>query len=306
MFSNKIAIVKIQSGASLAPLHSTPHSKFSIGPHVSAHGGLANAPANARRVGATGFGMFVKNQRQWFAPPLAQGEIDAFKSALAENGYAPAQVLPHAGYLINLANPEEDARMASLDSFVAELRRCHALGLETLVVHPGNHLGASTVPDALRRVGESICHALAETEGVRVVLENTAGQGTALGRNLEELAAILDTVENRARVGVCLDTCHAFVSGRDLRAEGAAAKFLDDATRLFGNETLAGFHFNDAQGLPGSRLDRHAPLGEGRLGWDVFQTLLRDNRCANLPLILETPEEDRWPGEIRRLMEMAM
>jgi deoxyribonuclease-4 len=249
--------------------------------------------------------MFVKNQRQWFTPPLAQEEADAFKSALRENGYTPAQVLPHAGYLINLANPEEDKQMFSLDSLVAEMKRCHAFGLDKIVLHPGSHLNAMGVPDALRRVGEALDFAHHESEGVCVVLENTAGQGSTVGSTLEELAGIIDATQDKSRVGVCLDTCHAFAAGYDLREPEKLAAFLDDAMRLFGKTMLRGFHFNDVRTALGGHWDRHMPLGDGLLGWETFGAFLRDGRCGDIPIVIETPEEERWPEEVRRLLEMT-
>ena len=276
-----------------------------IGPHVSAGGGVSNAPANAKKTGATGFALFVKNQRQWRAPPLATGEVAAFKEALRENGFTPARVLPHAGYLVNIANPGREEQARALDSLVAELRTCHELGLESLVLHPGSHLKLMDTPGALRRAGEAVQFALNESEGVRVVLENTAGQGGCLGGPLPELAAILDVVKDASRVGVCLDTCHAFAAGIDLRGPENAVKFLDVAHRLFGPGMLAGLHLNDTKSELGSRLDRHAPLGAGRLGWETFHALVRDGRIENIPAILETPEEDLWPAEILALKNVG-
>ena len=278
---------------------------YFVGPHVSIGGSAANAPIYAKKIGATGFGMFVKNQRQWFASDLPQEEIDGFKAAMRENGYTPAEVLPHAGYLINLANPEEEKQMLSLDSLVAEMRRCHALGLDKLVLHPGSHLNAMGVPEALRRVGEALNFAHHESEGVCVVLENTAGQGSTIGRTLEELAGIVEAVEDVSRVGICLDTCHAFAAGYDLREPENIVAFLDDATRLFGKTMLRGFHFNDVKTALGGHWDRHVPLGEGFLGWETFGAFLQDKRCADVPVVIETPEEERWPEEVRRLLELA-
>lgn len=276
---------------------------FYVGPHVSIQGGAANAPVYARKIGATGFGMFVKNQRQWIAADLTDAECDAFKAAMAENGYTPAQVLPHAGYLINLANPDPDAHQRSLDSFVAELKRCHALGLTMLNIHPGSHLQKISPDAALIRIADSINTALDQTHGVKIVVENTAGQGGYLGKSLEELAAITSRVNDQTRIGVCLDTCHAFTAGYDLRQPAQVTAFLDDTQRLLGKHMLAGLHLNDTIGDLGSHKDRHAPLGHGTLGWATFQTIMRDPRCANIPVILETPEEDRWPDEIRQLLD---
>ncbi|MCL1887647.1 MAG: deoxyribonuclease IV [Kiritimatiellaeota bacterium] len=277
-------------------------STFFIGPHVSIGGGLANAPANAAKTGATGFGMFVKNQLQWAARPVSRDDAEAFQAAMRKHGYTPAQVLPHAGYLINLATPDPAARRQALGAFVAELRRCHALGLSALNIHPGSHLGKIPLADAVQRVADAVNEALAETEGVRVVVENTAGQGGCLGGALEELAAVRGAVRDTGRLGFCLDTCHAFAAGIAL---DDPARLLDRAFALLGAGSLAGLHFNDTAGEFGRHLDRHAQLGDGRLGWEVFRAFLQDARCEKIPVVIETPDESRWPGEVARLLEMA-
>ncbi len=278
---------------------------FFIGPHVSIGGGVANAPGNARALGATGFGMFVKNQRQWSAAPYAAAEVEAFKSQMVAEGYTAAQVLPHAGYLINLANPDPEAHAKSMASLLDELRRCMALGLDKLNFHPGSHLRLITTEEACARVARSLNAALAETQGVTLVIENTAGSGGNLGSRFEEIRAILDGVDDKARVGVCLDTMHAFAAGFDLRTRDGFLKTMDHFDRTVGMPYLRGMHLNDSMVEFNSHKDRHESLGSGLLGLEVFRCIMKDERFENLPLVLETPNEDIWAQEIQQLKELA-
>ena len=274
-----------------------------IGPHVSAAGAPSAAIANAAGFGATGFALFVKNQRQWVGKPLAQGESAHFREALSAAGYTPGQVLPHAGYLINLANPGEEAHAKSMASFLDELHRCEALGLDRLNLHPGSHLKLLSVEAACDRVAESINRALAETQGVTVVVENTAGQGAYLGSQPEELGRILAGVEDKTRIGFCIDTAHTFAAGFDLRTEAGFEAFMERFERAVGCRYLRGMHLNDSKGALGSHLDRHESLGKGFLGWALFEYIARDARFQGLPLILETPDETLWAEETKRLLE---
>ncbi len=275
---------------------------YMIGPHVSAAGGPANAAAEALRIGATGYALFVKNQRQWVGKPLSQEEIAAFKAAQKAAGFTAAQVLPHAGYLINLANPDAAAFEKSAASFLDELRRCEALGLATLNIHPGSHLKLIDPMAACDRVAEAINTALGKTSGVAVVVENTAGQGSYLGASFEELARILAGVDDRRRIGVCIDTAHAFGAGFDLRGREGYLRMMDHLDKTVGLRYLRGMHLNDSKGTLGAHLDRHETLGEGALGWTVFEEIARDPRCEGIPLILETPDEARWPQEVAHLL----
>ena len=272
-----------------------------FGAHVSASGGVENAPVNAGRIGATAFALFTKNQRQWSAAPLAAAQIDAFRRACAEGGYAPAQILPHDTYLINLGHPEAAALEKSRAAFVEEMRRCEQLGLDRLNFHPGSHLRQISEEESLDRIAESINRALEATRGVTAVIENTAGQGSNLGYRFEHLAYLIDRVEDKSRVGVCIDTCHAFAAGYDLRSEEACAATFAELDRTVGLAYLRGMHLNDAMKPLGSRVDRHAPLGEGEIGLACFRYIARDPRFDGLPLILETPDEARWPAEIELL-----
>jgi len=278
---------------------------YFIGPHVSIGGGVANAPKNAKALGATGFGMFVKNQRQWTAAPFAAADIDAFKQQMLANGYTAAQVMPHAGYLINLANPDEAAHAKSMASLLDELQRCMALGLDKLNLHPGSHLRLITPQAACDRVAQSINAALAQTRGVTVVIENTAGSGGNLGSVFEELRAMIDGVEDKSRVGVCLDTMHTFAAGFDIRTRDGFLKTMEHFDRTVGMRYLRGLHLNDSKVGLGAHVDRHESLGAGLLGIDVFTCIMRDKRFEEIPLVLETPNEELWGREIRQLMEMA-
>lgn len=274
-----------------------------IGPHVSAAGEPAAAVANALAVGATGFALFVKNQRQWVGKPLAEGEVARFKEALAAAPYAPGQVLPHAGYLINLANPDEEKHAKSLASMLDEVRRCETLGLDRVNVHPGSHLNQISPEAACDRVAESINKVLAETQGVTVVIENTAGQGAYLGADPEQLGRIVAGVEDKTRIGICLDTAHAYGAGFDLASEAGLQDFFEQVDKAVGLRYLRGMHLNDSKEPLASHHDRHESLGKGYLGWAPFLAIARDPRFENIPLILETPDDTLWPEETKRLLD---
>ena len=272
-----------------------------IGAHVSISGGLENAPVRARELGATGFALFTKNQRQWMAKPLTDREIDAFKAACQDTGFAPAAILPHDSYLINLGHPEADGLAKSREAFIDEMRRCEQLGLDRLNFHPGSHLQKISEEQSLDRIAESINLALAQTHGVTAVIENTAGQGSNLGYRFEQLRYIIDRVDDQSRVGICIDTCHAFAAGYDLRTAAACDRTFTQLDEIVGIRYLRGMHLNDAMKPLGSRIDRHAPLGDGEIGWECFHYIAHDARFSGIPLILETPDESRWPDEISLL-----
>ena len=276
-----------------------------FGAHVSASGGVENAVKNAKDIGATAFALFTKNQRQWIAPALTEAQIATFKSAMAEAGYEAMQILPHDSYLINLGHPEEEGLQKSRESFFEEMQRCELLGLDRLNFHPGSHLKKISEEESLDRIAESINMALARTKGVTAVLENTAGQGSNLGFKFEHLAYIIERVEDKSRVGVCLDTCHSFAAGYDLRTKEACDATFAEFDRVVGFKYLRGMHLNDAMKPLGSRVDRHSPLGEGEIGWECFKYIAKDPRFDNIPLVLETPDEERWPEEIAKLKEFA-
>ena len=276
-----------------------------IGAHVSAAGGVENAPANAHGIGATGFALFTKNQRQWVAAPLTAAQIDAFRKACDTYGYTPAQILPHDSYLINLGHPEREALEKSRAAFLDEMQRCEQLGLDRLNFHPGSHLQKISPERSLDLIAESINIALDKTRGVTAVIENTAGQGSNLGFAFEHLAYLIERVEDKSRVGVCIDTCHAFAAGYDLRTAEACDKTFAELERVVGFGYLKGMHLNDAMKILGSHVDRHTPLGEGMIGMECFRYIMQDTRFDGIPLILETPDEQRWPEEIALLKSLA-
>lgn len=277
-----------------------------FGAHVSASGGVDNAPRNAAAIGATAFALFTKNQRQWAAPPLSEEQVEAFRVACREYGFAPHQILPHDSYLINLGHPEREGLEKSRASFIHEMERCQQLGLDRLNFHPGSHLKKISEEESLALVAESINIALERTEGVTAVIENTAGQGSNLGYAFWHLAYIIDRVEDKSRVGVCLDTCHSFAAGYDLSTEEGCERVFEEFDREVGFKYLRGMHLNDALKPVGSRVDRHSPMGEGFLGITPFRYIARDARFDNIPLILETPDESRWTEEIAALKSFAL
>jgi len=272
-----------------------------IGAHVSASGGVENAPLNAREIGATAFALFTKNQRQWTAKPLTEKSISAFRRNLERVGIAPRYVLPHDSYLINLGHPDAEALQKSRDAFLDEMQRCEQLGLSLLNFHPGSHLKRISEEESLGRVADSINWALERTSGVTAVIENTAGQGSNLGYRFEHLAAIIDGVEDKSRVGVCLDTCHTFTAGYDLRTVEACRQTFEEFERIVGFHHLQGVHLNDSKPDLGSRVDRHESLGKGKLGWTVFEFIMNDDRFDEIPMVLETVDSTLWADEIRHL-----
>jgi deoxyribonuclease-4 len=269
-----------------------------VGAHVSASGGVDQAVIRAHELEATAFALFTKNQRQWKAAPLTADVIDKFKSACAQYGYGPGQILPHDSYLINLGHPVTEALEKSREAFLDEMQRCEQLGLTLLNFHPGSHLLQIDEDKCLARIAESINLVLDKTTGVTAVIENTAGQGSNLGFKFEHLAAIIDGVEDKSRVGVCIDTCHAFAAGYDLRTEETCEQTFKELGDVVGFNYLRGMHLNDAKSEFGSRVDRHHSLGEGNIGKTVFSYIMRDSRFDNIPLILETVNPDIWAEEI--------
>jgi deoxyribonuclease-4 len=276
-------------------------TKKFVGAHVSAEGGVQNAPLNAAALGATAFALFVKNEKRWVAPPISDETAQAFRANCAAHGFSPDVILPHDSYLINLGNPDEEGLAKSREAFLDEMRRCEKLGLRLLNFHPGSHKGIMAEEACMARIAESVNLALAQTEGVIAVFENTAGQGGYLGRTFEQLAAMIDRVEDKSRVGVCLDTCHMFGAGYDLRSREGYEAAMKAFGETVGFAYLKAMHLNDSKGLLGSRVDRHHSLGEGELGLDPFRWVMRDPRTDGIPLILETIEPERWAREIAML-----
>ena len=276
-----------------------------IGAHVSAAGGVFNAPLNAVAIGATAFALFTKNQKQWKAAPLTEEVITKFKANCREHHFKPEQILPHDSYLINLGHPEAEKLEKSHNAFIDELQRCQQLGLIYLNFHPGSHLKQISETESLNRVADSINLALEQTTDVIAVIENTAGQGSNLGYRFEHLAEIIAQVDNKDRVGVCLDTCHTFVSGYDLRGTEACEKTFAEFEQVVGFKYLKGMHINDSKTPFESKVDRHAPLGAGEIGWDCFKYIMADDRFNGIPLVLETTNPELWPEEIVELKRLA-
>ena len=276
-----------------------------IGAHVSAAGGVENAPRNAAALGAAGFALFTKNQRQWSAPPVTPEQASVFRAACQEYGFTAEMILPHDTYLINLGQPDPEKRAKAVRAFAAELERCRMLGLDRLNFHPGSTLKLVSEEEGCRIIAASVREALDEVPGVTAVFENTAGQGSNLGYKFEQLAMMMENVGLPERVGVCIDTCHAFAAGYDLSCEEGFEKTFEEFDRLIGFRYLRGMHLNDAKGTLGQKLDRHAPLGAGNLGWFSFERIAADSRFDGVPLILETPDETLWKDEIARLRQIA-
>lgn len=275
-----------------------------IGAHVSTTGGVENAPLNAAEIGAKAFALFTKNQRQWVAKPLEQKSIELFKERCRQYGFAPQHILPHDSYLINLGHPSTEGLQKSRDAFFDEMHRCEQLGLDRLNFHPGSHLNEIPEKQSLSRVAESINMALDRTRGVIAVIENTAGQGTNLGYSFEQLCEMIDQVEDKTRVGVCIDTCHAFSAGYDLSTRESIDAVFREFDRIVGFRYLKGMHINDTMKPLGSRVDRHNNIGKGLLGTEVFRYIVEDDRFDDIPLILETPDESLWKQEIAYLYSL--
>jgi len=272
-----------------------------IGAHVSASGGVENAPVNANAIGATAFALFTKNQRQWKSAPLTKQSINAFKKNCEQFGYTPAQILPHDSYLINLGHPEKEGLEKSRESFLDEMQRCEQLGLDRLNFHPGSSLNKINEEACLKLIAESINIALDKTKGVTALIENTSGQGSNLGHKFEHLKFIIDNVEDKSRVGVCLDTCHTYTAGYDIKTEKAFADTFAKFDSIIGFKYLKGMHINDSKKELATRVDRHDNIGKGFLGVDVFKLIMKDSRFDGIPLILETPDESIWAEEIKLL-----
>ena len=276
-----------------------------IGAHVSTSGGVENAPLNAKEIGARAFALFTKNQRQWKAKPLTGENIEKFKKNCEDAGFLPEHILPHDSYLINLGHPEKEGLKKSREAFLDEMQRCEQLGLLMLNFHPGSHLKKISGDACLKRIAESINISLNKTRGVTAVVENTAGQGTNMGFKFEHLAAIIDEVEDKKRVGVCLDTCHTFTAGYDIRTRETFEATMDEFERVVGLKYLRGIHLNDSKPDLGSHVDRHHSIGKGKLGVEPFRFIMNDSRFEEIPMVLETIDDTIWAEEIRLLYSLA-
>ncbi|NOQ31930.1 MAG: deoxyribonuclease IV [Helicobacteraceae bacterium] len=279
-------------------------AKF-IGAHVSASGGVFNAPLNAKALNAKAFALFTKNQRQWNAKDLETDVIDKFKRNLEDSGILPKHVLPHDSYLINLGHPEAEKLAKSRDAFIDELERCKLLGLDRLNFHPGSHLKQVDEDTCLDTIAESINIALDKTSDVIAVIENTAGQGSNLGWKFEHLGHIIDKVEDKSRIGICIDTCHMFTAGYDIRTKEAYDITMAQFESIVGFKYLQGMHINDSKPDLGSHVDRHHSIGEGKIGLDAFRFIMNDDRIDDIPMVLETIDDTIWKQEIELLYSLV-
>ena len=270
-----------------------------IGAHVSASGGVENAPLNAMEIGANAFALFTKNQRQWMSAPLTAKSIELFKENCRKGGFDSRYILPHDSYLINLGNPDEEAVQKSRAAFIDEMQRCEQLGLTMLNFHPGSHLNKVSIEKCLDDIAANINLALSKTTGVAAVIENTAGQGSNVGNRFEEIRYIIDRIDDKSRVGVCLDTCHTYSAGYDILRNYDGV--FDEFEKVIGFEYLRGLHLNDTKKPLASRVDRHESVGMGLLDMEFFKRFMTDKRFDNMPIILETPDESRWAEEISLL-----
>lgn len=275
-----------------------------IGAHVSVSGGVSSAPLNAHEIGAKSFALFTGSSNRWVSKMPSAKETDAFKARCEEYGFKPSVILPHDNFLINLGSGDSEKLEKSRNSFIDEMKRCRQLGLTTLNFHPGSHVNMMSEDECLDLIAESINHALDQTEGVTAVLENVAGQGSNMGYSFAQLAHIIDRVEDKTRIGVCIDTCHAYSAGYDLRSEEGYRLTWEEFDRIIGAHYLKGIHLNDDKRELGSRIDRHASIGDGTLGMEFFKRFVNDPRFDDIPIILETPDDTRWPEEIRLLYSL--
>ena len=275
-----------------------------IGAHVSASGGVGNAILNAEAIGANAFALFTRNQRSWVSKPLPQLEIDGFKALLVDRGFRPEMVLPHDSYLINLGSPDEETLQKSRAAFLDEMRRAQKLGLKLMNFHPGSHLNKISEEECLDQIAREVNLALSMTEGVTAVIENTAGQGTNLGWKFEHIARIIEGIDDKSRVGVCIDTCHTLAAGYDISTEMGYQFCFDEFERIVGFKYLRAIHLNDSKKGAGSHVDRHESLGLGMMGRDFFARFMNDPRFDEMPIILETPDPARWADEIKWLRSL--
>lgn len=269
-----------------------------IGAHVSVDGGVSFAPLRAKEIGAKAFAIFTRNPSRWKSPAISDAEAEAFRLNCEKAGYDSNVILPHDSFLINLCAPERQKLHLSREAFLDEFRRCEQLGLSMLNFHPGSHLNVMESDAALDLIAESINITLEKTKGVTAVIENTAGQGSNLGHEFEQIARIIHGVEDKSRVGVCIDTCHAYSAGYDLHTDDGYDKVWKTFDETIGRDYLRALHLNDDKRELGSRIDRHESIGKGTLGDVFFSRMMKDPRFDDMPLILETPNEEIWKEEI--------
>ena len=272
-----------------------------VGAHVSSGGGVVHTPERAAAIGAKAFALFTGSSNRWTSKAISEADAQAFKDKCNEYGYTPEVILPHDNFLINLGSPDEEKLEKSRKSFLEEMQRCMQLGLTMLNFHPGSHLKQIEPDECLKKIAESLNIILSETEGVTAVIENTAGQGSNLGYDFAQIARIMELVDDQSRVGVCIDTCHAYSAGYNLRTPEGYERTWEDFDRQIGFAYLRGMHLNDDKRELASRIDRHESIGKGTLGEEFFTRLMNDPRLDGIPLILETPDDTLWPEEIKWL-----
>lgn len=276
-----------------------------IGAHVSVDGGIANAPLRASETGMKAFALFTRNPSRWKSAAITAEEANLFRQRCSTLGYDPRFILPHDSFLINLGSPDKAKLAMSRDAFLDEMHRCELLGLTMINFHPGSHLNLVSEEECLNTIAESLNMILDKTSGVMAIIESTAGQGSNLGYKFEHLAAIIDKVEDKSRIGVCIDTCHTFAAGYNLATPEGYTETWNEFDRIIGFKHLHGMHINDSKKDLGSRVDRHAPIAKGEMGETFFKMLMADPRMDNIPLILETPDEEIWGEEIKWLYSLA-
>ncbi|KAI9329742.1 apurinic/apyrimidinic endonuclease Apn1, partial [Obelidium mucronatum] len=264
-----------------------------VGPHASAAGGPANAVGYTSRVGGRAFALFLGSQRKWERPPLTDAAVAAFKQQCADNNFNKAHIVPHGSYLINLGNPDAEKRKKGLDAFLEDVSRCERLGIELYNFHPGSTVGECSIEHSISLIAEGINEAIAKTPSVILVIENMAGQGNTVGRTFEELRQIIDLVENKERVGVCLDTCHLFASGYDIRTAEKFDGVMKDFDRIVGLQYLKAMHLNDSMTDLNSGKDRHDHIGNGKIGLEAFRFIMNDDRFNSMPMVLEVPVDPK-------------
>jgi len=261
-----------------------------IGAHVSIGGGISRAPERGLAVGCEAIQVFTRSNVRWSFPPLAPDEAARFRSEMRRTGIRPA--IGHSCYLVNLAGSDPAIRRKSFETLVDELRRCAMLGVRDHIIHPGSHPGGPGT--AVPMIGDALNRAFDATPGlsVRVLLETTAGMGNSVGRTFAELRSIIDLIESRGRIGVCVDTCHIFAAGYDIRTEAAYEATIAELLATVGRRNVRAFHLNDCKTRLAGRVDRHEHIGRGHIGIEAFRLLLTDKRFARLPMIIETPKKD--------------
>ncbi|KAF2151162.1 AP endonuclease [Myriangium duriaei CBS 260.36] len=286
----------------------TAGHKYILGAHVSAAGGVDKAVNNAVHIGANSFALFLKSQRKWANPPLEDSVADTFHACCGTHSYAQSKhVVPHGSYLVNLAHTDKERTEQAYGAFIDDLKRCERLGIGLYNFHPGNVQGV-TRGEAIRHLAGNLNRAHKETKSVVTLLENMAAGGNVLGSTFEDLAETIELVEDKSRIGVCLDTCHAFAAGYDLRTKEALERTLEKLDKIVGLKYLRALHLNDSKAPFDSRRDLHANIGTGFLGLRAFHGVMNETRLEDLPIVLETPievyDDDGNPGIWAREIKM--